>query len=110
MLFGIAEIVTGFRHTFFGIRTTQNALATNLCVGIGVLYFLAGAILSPKKFALALAFCFLIVVIMGRVVMVVTGLYPVDSREQLMAIVAGTSIACVFAIVIAIRLRSKPIR
>jgi hypothetical protein len=43
------------------------------------------------------------VVIIGCISMVVTGLYPIDSRPQLVAIALGTSIAAAFAIFIALK-------
>jgi cation transporter-like permease len=56
-----------------------------------------------NKRAVALALLLLIVVIIGCISMVVTGLYPIDSRPQLVAIALGTSIAAAFAIFIALK-------
>jgi hypothetical protein len=56
-----------------------------------------------NKRAAALALLLLIVVIIGCISMVVTGLYPIDSRPQLVAIALGTSIAAAFAIFIALK-------
>jgi hypothetical protein len=101
ILFGIAEVVTGFRHDFFGIHTAHVTMAAYLGAAIGVLYAVAGVlILTLKKTAVAFALVLLIVVIIGRIAMVVTGLYPIDSRLQLVAIALGTSIAAAFAIFI----------
>lgn len=104
ILFGLSEVVTGFRHRFFGIHTAHVTMATYLGVAIGVLYAVAGAlILTMKKPAVALALVLLIVVILGRIAMVFTGLYPIDSGLQLVAIAMGTSIAAAFAIFIGIK-------
>jgi hypothetical protein len=74
ILFGIAEVVTGFRHNFFGIHIAHVATATYLGTAIGVLYSVAGAlILTMKRPAVALALLLLIVVIIGRITVVVTG-------------------------------------
>jgi hypothetical protein len=72
-----------------------------LGAAIGLLYAVAGAlILTMKKPAVTLALVLLILVIIGRVAMVVTGFYPIDSRPQLVAITLGTTIAAAFAIFI----------
>ena len=53
-----------------------------------------------KKWAAALAIVLLIADIIGRIALVMAGLYPVDSFEQTFAIVMGTAIAAIFAIYI----------
>ena len=104
IIFGIAEVFTGFRHTFFGVHTSYVAAATYLGAGIGVLYLLAGAlILTTKKSAAALALGLLGAVIIARIAMVVFELYPTDSGSQLFAIVLGTMIACAFFVVVALK-------
>lgn len=104
IIFGITDVVTGFRHTFFSIRTDHVALATYLDAGMGILFLFAGTlILTTKKSAAAVALCLLAAVILGHVVMVVTDLYPTDSVSQLFAIVLGTSIECAFFVVIALK-------
>jgi len=104
VILGIAEVVTGFRHSFFGVRTAPIAMATYLGAGMGLLYFVAGVLmLTAKKSAAAIALCLLGAIILGRVVMVVTDLYPTDSVSQLIAIVLATSIACAFFVVVALK-------
>jgi hypothetical protein len=104
VVFGITETITGFRHTFFGIRTPHVAFATYLDAGMGILFFCAGTLIfTMKKSAAALALCLLAAVILGHVAMVVTDLYPTDSVSQLFAIVLGTSIECAFFVVIALK-------
>ena len=53
-----------------------------------------------KKWAAALAIILLIADIIGRIALVMAGLYPVDSFEQTFAIVMGTAIAAIFALFI----------
>jgi hypothetical protein len=79
-------------------------MATYLGAGMGVLCFFAGTlILTTKKSAAAPALCLLTAVILGRVAMVVTDLYPTDSVSQLFAIVLETSIACAFFVAVALK-------
>jgi hypothetical protein len=101
ILFGIAEIATGFTHSFFGITTSETALFTVIGAILGALYTAAGIlILTLKKLAAALAILLLILDIIGRVSLVVTGLFPTNNFENLIGIIGGTSIAGIFAIFI----------
>jgi hypothetical protein len=107
ILFGFAELVTGFTHNFFGISTTPGLISAYLAAGIGALYAVAGfLILTMRKWAAGLALVCLAIVILGRVALVVAGLFPVNSFEQTFAIVAGTSIAIIFAIYIGLKWKS----
>jgi len=102
--FGLAEVTTGFTHNFFGISTASVTASVYAGAAVGVLYAMAGLlILSMKKRAAAIAIVFLIAVIIGRIAMVVTGLYPVDSFKQILAIIVGTSIVAVFAVYIRLK-------
>jgi hypothetical protein len=104
IVFGLAEVTTGFTHRFFGLSTAQVAISTFLGAAIGVLYAVAGwLILSMKKRAAAVAIVLLIVDIAGRIGMVVAGLYPVDSFKQVLAIILGTSMVAVFAAYIGLK-------
>ena len=61
ILFGAAEVITGFTHRFFGISTALSAISTFLASGIGTLYALAGLlILTMQKWAAALALACLV--------------------------------------------------
>jgi hypothetical protein len=101
VVFGLAEVATGFSHHFFGLSTAPIALATYAGASIGFLYAAAGfLILSMKRRAAALAIVLLIAVILGRVSMVLVDLYPVGSFKQGFAILLGTSIVAVFAVYI----------
>ena len=104
IVFGVAEVTAGITHRFLGLSTAQGMIATYTGAAIGVLYAVAGLlILSMKRRAAALAIALLIVVIVGRVGMVVAGLYPIDSFKQVLAIILGTSIVAVFAIYIGLK-------
>jgi len=101
IVFGLAEVATGFTHQFFGIHTSESALFTYSGAAIGVFYVLAGLLtLTMRKWAAALAIILLALDIIGRIALTVTGLYPTDSFEQTFAIIVGTAIAAIFAIYI----------
>ena len=101
ILFGLAEIVTGLRHSFFGLITSQGNISTILGIALGVFYFISGLILlTHRRWAAALAIVLLCADVIGRIVMVLTGLYPVNSFQQTFAIVVGTLIAAFFAVYI----------
>ncbi len=109
ILFGLAEIATGFKHNFIGIiSTSQVLLSTLLGATLGACYCLAGALLlaSRRKWAAALAVILLGVDILGRIGMVVAGLYPLGSFVQAFAIVVGTAIAAFFVIYILMKWKS----
>ena len=98
MLFGLAEVATAFSHHFFGITTTETALATYSSALIGVLYILAGLVILPmKKWGVLLAIVFLVADILGRLALVANGLYPLNGIENTFGIIAGTAIAVIFA-------------
>jgi len=105
IVFGVAEIVTGFAHNFFGLHTAQGTASTYVGAAIGLLYAVAGFFAFAIKREWTVG-CLLLVVI-GRIAMVVSGLYPVGTFKQTAAIVAGTSIAAAFAIYIGFRLRKS---
>ncbi len=104
IVFGLAEIVTGLTHSFFGIVTAQGDLTTYAGILLGAFYFISGLlVLSRKKWAAGLAIALLCADILGRVAMVLMGLYPVNSFRQTFAILAGTTIAAVFALYIGLK-------
>jgi hypothetical protein len=106
ILFGLAEVVTGFRHEFFGLTTTQVAVSTYIGVALGLFYFVGGLlILTKKKWAAVVAIVLLCGDVIGRIAMVITGLYPVNSFMQTFAIIVGTSIAASFAAYIGLKLK-----
>lgn len=104
IVFGLAEVATGLTHNFFGISTAKVTAAAYAGVALGALYAVAGLlILSMKRRAAALAMVLLVADIVGRVAMVVAGLYPIDSLKQRVAIILGTSIVAVFAIYVRLK-------
>jgi len=101
ILFGLVEVITSFTHGFFGITTSQAAIFTYSATVIGLFYVVAGLlILTMKRWAAAVAIILLGADIVGRIALVWTGLYPLNSLEQIIGIIAGTAIAAIFAIYI----------
>ena len=107
ILFGSAEVATGFTHNFIGqVSTTETALSTWLGVALGLFYAVGGLlILTNRKWAAITAIVLLCGDVLGRVGMVLAGLYPLNSFKQTFAIVVGTAIALFFAIYIASKLK-----
>ncbi len=98
IFFGLAEVVTGFTHNFFGVSTTLGATSAYGNAGVGALYAVAGIlILSMKKRYVAIALGCLALNVVGRIALVVTGLFPTNDFRQTGAIVAGTTIVIIFA-------------
>jgi hypothetical protein len=98
ILFGAAEMVTGLTHKFLGISTALGAVSALLASGIGTLYTISGLLLlTMRRRAAAVSVACLIVVVVGRIGMVVSGAFPFDSFEQIFAMTVGTGIATFFA-------------
>lgn len=101
ILAGVAEVVTGFSHTFFGITTSSVAIFTYSSALIGVFYVAAGLlILTMRRWAAALALVLLGADIVGRLAFVFTGLYPTSSLKNILSIIAGTLIVALVALYI----------
>ena len=107
ILFGLAEVGTGITHNFIGVVSTSEAnVSTYLGVALGLFYFTGGVlILTKRKWAALTAIVFLCADVIGRIGMVVAGLYPGNSFQQTFAIVVGTAIAAFFAIYIGLKLK-----
>ena len=105
IIFGLAEIATGFTHNFLGLISTDVANASTYgAAGVGALYAIGGLLfLTMKKWAARLATACLVLVIVGRIVLVLTGLYPLASPLQDISIIVGTAIAIIFAIYIGLK-------
>jgi hypothetical protein len=105
IIFGLAEIATGFSHNFFGIISTASAEASTYGgVVIGIFYAIGGLfLLTVKRYAAVVAEICLILVVLGRVSLVVFGLYPLNSFLQTFSIIVGTTIAIFFAIYIRLK-------
>ncbi len=108
ILFGLAEVATGFSHNFIGVvATSTTQLSTYLGVTLGLFYCIGGLlILTNKKWAAITAIVLLCGDVFGRIGMVLAGLYPLDSFKQTFAIGVGTAIALFFAIYIGLKLNS----
>jgi len=101
VLAGLAEVVTGFTHTFFGITTSSVTLFTYSAAVIGLFYLAAGLlILTMRRWAAATALVLLGADIVGRLVLVVTGLYPTDSLKNTLSVIAGTVLVALVALYI----------
>ena len=108
ILFGLAEVGTGFTHNFIGqVSTSAAGLSTLLGVALGLFYFFGGLlVLSMRRWAAITAIILLCGDVIGRVGMVLAGLYPVDTFKQTFAIVVGTLLAAFFALYIALKIKS----
>jgi hypothetical protein len=101
ILFGLAEVVTAFTHSFLGITASSSGMFTASSVAIGLCYVAAGVlILTMRKWAAALAIILLGIDVAGRLALVMTGLFPTNSPKNTFSIIAGTIIAAIFAIYI----------
>lgn len=106
IIFGFAEIVTSFRHEFFGLTTSGATISTILGSTIGIFYFVSGFLVITKKRKLAIvAIALLIADAIERISMVATGLYPIGFGLQTFAIIIGTSLVVFFAIYIGLKLK-----
>ena len=102
ILAGAAEVVTAFTHDFFGITTSAQAVFTYSSAAIGLFYAAAGVlILTMRKWAAGTAIVLLAVDVLGRIALVISGLYPTDTAKNTLAIIAGTLIAALIAVYIA---------
>jgi hypothetical protein len=103
VLFGIAEISTGFTGSFAGVISAHTTQSYTLAsAAIGSFYAAAGLlILTMRRWAAALAVLLLAADVLGRFALVATGLYPFSGLDAV-GIVAGTAIAAAFALYIAL--------
>ena len=108
ILFGMAEVGTGFTHNFLGVvSTTTASISTILGVMLGLFYFAGGLLLlTMRRWAAIAAIVLLCGDVIGRVGMVLAGLYPVDSFKQTFAILVGTLLAVFFAIYVGMRMKA----
>jgi hypothetical protein len=92
ILAGIAEIVTGFSRTFFGITTSGVWQFTIAAIAIGLSYLASGVLmLTMKRWAATVAFALLSIDVVGRIVLVLTGLYPTDTAKNTLSFIAGNT-------------------
>lgn len=101
IVFGLAEVTMGFTHRFLGLSTSPDAISTWAGSAIGVCYAVAGVlVLSMRKRAAGVAIVLLVADVLGRIGMVVLGLYPLDSVRQIAAVSVGTAVVAVFGVYI----------
>lgn len=104
ILFGVTEVATAFSHDFVGITTSASLASTVAGAALGAFYLLAGILaLSMKRWAMRCAIALLVADVVGRLGLVATRLYPLNSAENVAGIVGGTSIAAVFAIYLSLK-------
>jgi hypothetical protein len=109
IVFGVAEVVTGTRHEFFGLVTATDSAATILGVLLGSCYIAGGIlVLVFTRRTLFAAAILLAIDIIGRLAMILAGLYPMTTVEQTVGIVGGTLIAAIFLLLILLRVRRMP--
>ena len=107
ILAGLAEVVTAFSHTFFGITTSGVAPFTVAATGIGLSYLASGVLmLTMKKWAATVALVLLSIDLLGRILVAVTGLYPTDTAKNTFSLIAGTLIVAFVASYVARKRKS----
>ena len=106
IIFGLAEVITGFRHEFFGLVTSEENFTTIVGVILGLSYFFAGiTLLIYKRWSLNITIVLLLIDISGRLLMMITGMYPMDSVFQASGIIIGTLIATSFLVIVVLKRR-----
>ncbi len=104
ILFGMAEVVPSFTRLFLLISRPRVPAATWMGALTGLFYCTSGILLLPLRRRLAfLSLLFLAGAFLGRIVMMVAGLYPMNSFLQSLAMSVGTSMAAFFAIYILLK-------
>ena len=96
--FGAAEVITGLRHEFFGLVTSEDAATSIIGSGLGLCYLFAGVLLLIFSIrTLFISIILLIIDVLGRFIMMFSGMYPMDTTMQIIGMVGGTVIAVIFA-------------
>jgi hypothetical protein len=107
ILCGIAEVMTGFAHHFFGLSTAEGRTSTYVGAAIGTLAIFAGLLIRlMTRRAVALALIAMALDVAARIEMALTGLYPTDSFRQIFGIVTGTSLVAAVGIYIGLKWQS----
>jgi hypothetical protein len=106
ILFGVAEVFTGlFLGHRLGVSEANSAVFAYEGTAIGALYVSGGLLLlTGKKWAAGLAEVCLAADVVGRVHLVLTGVYPFVGLAAV-AVVIGTAIAIGFGISIGLKWR-----
>jgi uncharacterized membrane protein (UPF0136 family) len=107
ILFGLAEVATNFTQQFFSITTSAASISIITGVIIGACYIASGIlVITFKRWGIETAVVLLCVDIAGRVILVVSGYYPLNSSENIIGIVGGTAIAGLIAIYLTWKLKT----
>ena len=106
ILFGLAEVFTGlFLGHHIGVSEANRTAFAYEGPAIGALYVIGGfLLLTGKKWAAGLAEVCLAADVVGRVHLVLTGVYPFVGLAAV-AVVIGTAIAIFFGIYIGLKWR-----
>jgi hypothetical protein len=106
ILFGVAEVFTGLFHGHsIGVSPDHSTVFAYEGLAIGALYVIGGSLLlTGKKWAAGLAEVCLAADVVGRVHLVLTGIYPFVGLAAV-AVVIGTAIAICFGIYIGLKWR-----
>jgi len=97
--FGAAEVITAFRHNFFGLHTQKSVGSIVAGSAVGLLYAAAGALIfRQRRKGLRAALVCLGLDVAGRIAMVICGFFPVATLRQLAGIIAGTVIVIGFGV------------
>ena len=106
ILFGVAEMFTGlFLGHRIGVSEANNTVFAYEGPAIGALYVIGGfLLLTGKKWAARLAEVCLAADVVGRIHLVLTGVYPFVGLAAV-AVVTGTAIAICFGIYIGLKWR-----
>jgi len=101
ILFGLAEVFTGlFLGHRIGVSEANSTVFAYETPAIGALYVIGGLLLlTGKKWAAGLAEVCLAADVVGRVHLVLTGVYPFV-RFAAVAVVIGTAVAIFFGVYI----------
>ena len=107
VIFGIAEVATGFTGRFFGgISVTTSTEYTVAAAASGACYSLAGlSVLTMRKLGAGLSILFICAELLGRIYLVSAGLYPLSGIDE-SSFIAGSIIALIFILFIGLRWKS----
>jgi len=109
ILFGSAEVITAYRHSFFWLRTAEVPTFTGIGAGLGLCYVGSGLLLTLyRRYYARAAVGLLVIDFVGRIGIVAAGLFPVDNPRQVIGIGLGTLLTVVFAVLILRWSRAMP--
>jgi surface polysaccharide O-acyltransferase-like enzyme len=99
ILFGLVEIMLCLTQNFSGFISAPVTTPTILSFVISIFSSIAGLlILTKKRNSAFLAIILLALGVIGRIIMVVAGFYPMQSEVQSFAVILETSVAVLFGV------------